>query len=151
MRDRLANFPIVLKFSVLGLAFLVLILLGLTLYVMRISSQSLQEQGLGILTSGVDSIAKFTEGTDRSFKAAAADVVDAFFSRLPQSFSIDVDNRIQVGARRAPALKADDVVLTGNNDLIDAFVAKSKITVGISVREGEDFIRVATSIRKPDG
>lgn len=151
MNQGLRDLPIVLKLSVLGLVFLVAVLLALTLFVVKISSKSLEEQGLSVLTAGVQSITKFTEGTDHSFSVAAANVVEAFYTQLPRPFSKNSDHLLTIGAARLPELKAGDVVLTGNDAIVDQFVGKSKIAVGISVLHGNDFFRVSTSIRKPDG
>jgi len=69
-----------------------------------------------------------------------------FKTYLPGAFSLETG----VG-KQVPSLKAGSVTINGNNEIMDRFTAVTKAACTVFVRNGDDFYRVATSLKKEDG
>ena len=64
-----------------------------------------------------------------------------------------VDGREAVGGRDAPALYFGATKMNNNIDVVDAIGKEDSkgMTATLFVKEGDEYIRVATSVPKPDG
>ena len=83
--------------------------------------------------------------------AVTADV--ASYSRIlratfEEPFSIDRDNKVAVAAMTVPQLKSGAVSLNLNFALIDKFSAKTGTVATIFVADGDNFVRIDTSLKK---
>jgi len=89
------------------------------------------------------------------YHAALAENVDksvaVFRSYFTGAFALDQAKQVAIGNKQAPTLTAGSEVLTLNNDIPDRFTAITKSVATIFARTGDDFIRVATSLKKEDG
>ncbi|WP_130099563.1 methyl-accepting chemotaxis protein [Siccibacter turicensis] len=74
-----------------------------------------------------------------------------FTSFLPQPLSRDASETRTINGFTVPLLKGGDVALHENNDIPDDFLARTGAIATLFVRSGDDFVRVATSLRKEDG
>lgn len=72
-------------------------------------------------------------------------------SHFPDSFSLDQQNRMTVGAENTPVLKHGSTVLNLNFTIPDQFLAQTGVGATIFVRRGNDFIRISTSVKKENG
>lgn len=70
---------------------------------------------------------------------------------LPDDFGLDPTERIDVQGRQVAALRNGQRVLNMDFALLDAFTNRTGLVATIFARDGEDFVRVTTSVRKQDG
>ena len=75
----------------------------------------------------------------------------AFASGLPSGFVLDAAQRVDVQGRLVPTLRNGARVLNMDFSLPDGFTQKTGMLATVFVRDGDDFIRVTTSVRKLDG
>lgn len=86
-------------------------------------------------------------GPQRRVSAAAR----KFAASLSGSFSLDPHARIDVQGRSTPALRNGARTLNMDFALADEFTRETGLVATVFARDGSDFFRVTTSIRKQDG
>jgi methyl-accepting chemotaxis protein-2 (aspartate sensor receptor) len=74
-----------------------------------------------------------------------------FAAALPDRFSLDATQTVDVAGKSTPALRNGSRLLNLDFSLPDGFTERSGMRATVFARVGEDFIRVTTSVRKPDG
>ncbi len=86
-------------------------------------------------------------GQKRRLRAAVRQINAGLNGR----FSLDATGRMDVQGREVATLRCGSRVLNLDFDLADGFTRQTGMLVTVFAREGDDFIRVTTSVRKPDG
>ncbi|MCL2344702.1 MAG: methyl-accepting chemotaxis protein [Desulfobulbus sp.] len=66
-------------------------------------------------------------------------------------FALRADETIEVGSAKTPALTLNGKALNGNVAPFDRFTANTTAVGTLFVRQGDDFVRIATSLKKEDG
>ncbi|WP_333854761.1 methyl-accepting chemotaxis protein [Leclercia sp.] len=74
-----------------------------------------------------------------------------FTTFLPQPLSLDVSQTRTINGQNVPLLKGGDTELHENNTTPDDFLNRTGAISTLFVRSGDDFVRVATSLRKENG
>ncbi len=74
-----------------------------------------------------------------------------FSTFLPQPLNIDTRQIRAINGQNAPLLKGGDTELHENNTFSDDFLNRTGAISTLFVRSGNNFIRVATSLRKENG
>lgn len=74
-----------------------------------------------------------------------------FTTFLPQPFSVDTLQTRTINGLNVPLLKGGDTELHENTTFSDDFLNRTGAISTLFVRSGNDFIRVATSLRKENG
>jgi len=77
--------------------------------------------------------------------------VRRFASSFQGGFSLDTQHRVDVQGRQVATLRSGSRALNLDFDLPDSFTSKTGMVATVFARDGDDFIRVTTSIRKLDG
>ncbi|APV52517.1 hypothetical protein BWI17_17800 [Betaproteobacteria bacterium GR16-43] len=88
---------------------------------------------------------------DTSLRQAAARLTSTFAHQFPGPYAIDEKKVGKIGTTDAPAFKSGDKVLNLNLDEIDRFTGVTGANATVFVRIGDDFFRVATSLKKENG
>ena len=70
---------------------------------------------------------------------------------LTGGFSLDTAHRVDVQGRQVATLRSGARVLNLDYDLPDGFTRQTGMVATVFVRDGDDFIRITTSVRKLDG
>ncbi len=133
----------------LAVAIGVLAVLGsTTLVVGWQASSSLVSKAEDELGTAVDVGERLLQTYDSSLKDTARRLYDTFLAFLPeQDLRADTDERIAIGEFNPPAVYMGDVLLNGNDDPVDLFELATGGVATVFARDGEDFIRVTTSLR----
>ena len=74
-----------------------------------------------------------------------------FTTFLPQPLNLDASQTRTINGQNVPLLKGGDTELHGNNTTPDDFLNRTGAISTLFVRSGDDFVRVATSLRKENG
>ncbi|HDR2862175.1 TPA: Cache 3/Cache 2 fusion domain-containing protein [Enterobacter asburiae] len=74
-----------------------------------------------------------------------------FSTFLPQPLNIDNSQSRTINGMNVPLLKGGETELHENNSLSDDFLSRTGAISTLFVRSGNDFVRVATSLRKENG
>jgi methyl-accepting chemotaxis protein len=90
-----------------------------------------------------------------SYHAALADsagkLTSVFRSYFPGTFALDQTKSVAIGDKQTPLLSSGSTTLNLNSEIADRFTDVTKAVATIFVRMGDDFVRVATSLKKEDG
>ncbi|MFY9996813.1 MAG: Cache 3/Cache 2 fusion domain-containing protein [Leclercia sp.] len=74
-----------------------------------------------------------------------------FTTFLPQPLSLDASQTRTINGQNVPLLKGGETDLHENNTTPDDFLNRTSAISTLFVRSGDDFVRVATSLRKENG
>ncbi|GHV59948.1 methyl-accepting chemotaxis protein [Campylobacterota bacterium] len=74
-----------------------------------------------------------------------------FKAQLPSSYSLNESERIAVAGASTPALRVGGELLNNNAAVVDRFTASSGAVATVFAREGDNFVRVTSSLKKEDG
>jgi methyl-accepting chemotaxis protein len=121
------------------------------LFTWRMSSSASEEAllvnldaQLGMLEASLNSL---HEDAERSLKAALVGLAQL----APAPYVLQPGDQVNVGDRQAPMLRAGGTPLTGNHHACDQVSAIVGGVCSIFARQGDDFIRVSSTVKKPDG
>jgi len=93
--------------------------------------------------------------TMASYHAALAEstqVLDrAFLNTFDGGFVLDQAKQVDVGEVHTPLLKSGATILNGNAAVVDRFRAATGAQCSVFVRSGDDFVRVASTVRDDKG
>lgn len=141
-----ARLGLVVGLGTLGL------LAGALILVSVQASRALQTQAQGELTTAVDIGERMLQVYDSTLIESTQRLYQTFLSFLPEGeLRLDVAQRVQVGAYTPPAVYVGDTRLNGELALVDRFTRATGGVATVFVRDGEDFIRVTTSLTRQDG
>jgi methyl-accepting chemotaxis protein-2 (aspartate sensor receptor) len=88
---------------------------------------------------------------DHALTAEVGRTMALFESFLPGGFSVDDTAKVDINGTPAPTFKAGDHVLNLDYSIPDQFLERSGAIATLFVRNGDDFVRVTTSLKKQDG
>jgi methyl-accepting chemotaxis protein len=74
-----------------------------------------------------------------------------FSSLLPHTFTLDRAQTVEIAGKPAPVLRNGATVLNLNFAIPDHYTESTGATATIFARQGDDFIRITTSVKKQDG
>ncbi|MGG1948299.1 Cache 3/Cache 2 fusion domain-containing protein [Trinickia sp. NRRL B-1857] len=97
------------------------------------------------------SIAQTIAVIDHSLSAEVDRTMTLFESFLPGGFSLDDVNKVDINGTAASTFKAGDHVLNLDFSVPDQFLQRSGAIATVFARNGDDFVRVTTSLKKQDG
>jgi len=72
-------------------------------------------------------------------------------SSLTGKFSVDTQNRMEVAGVSVPQFKNGETTLNMNFDAVDKFTVQTGTVATIFVADGDDFVRITTTVKKENG
>ena len=115
------------------------------------ASQQLADEAHARIADKEQSIRAMVEMFDKALSAEATRAMTLFASFLPPDFSLDATRTVDIGGVAAPVLSAGGQPLNLDYAIPDQFLKKSGAIATIFARDGDDFVRVTTSLKKQDG
>jgi methyl-accepting chemotaxis protein len=88
---------------------------------------------------------------DKAVSSEAVSFGKIFAAGLPGEFSVDTANTVEVGGKQVPTLKNGDTPLNLDFSAPDRFTRETGGNATIFVANGDDFVRITTSVRKENG
>ncbi|GHV05938.1 methyl-accepting chemotaxis protein [Campylobacterota bacterium] len=76
---------------------------------------------------------------------------EIFRAQFPNDFSLNESERIMVAGASTPAMRVSGELLNNNTNIVDRFTASSDAVATVFARDGDNFVRVTTSLKKEDG
>jgi methyl-accepting chemotaxis protein len=86
-----------------------------------------------------------------SLERDAANQARAMVLLFPDGFSSAPGSELNSSGLRIPVLRSGSTVVNNNSALMDRFAAANRGIASVLVRDGDNFVRIATSVRKEDG
>ncbi|WP_321856810.1 Cache 3/Cache 2 fusion domain-containing protein [Burkholderia cenocepacia] len=115
------------------------------------AGQQLAEEAHKRIDDREQSIRAMVDLFDKALTAEANRSMSLFASFLPADFSLDAARTVDIGGVAAPTLLAGGQPLDLDYSIPDQFLKKSGAIATIFARDGDDFVRITTSLKKQDG
>ncbi|WP_437886856.1 methyl-accepting chemotaxis protein [Phytobacter sp. V91] len=115
------------------------------------ASQQLESLAMEDLHNQSTGVLDMVEMFNSSLSEEVESYTRLFNSFLPQPVSIDRSQSREINGISVPLLKGGDSELHENNATVDDFLTRTGAIATLFVRSGDDFVRVATSLRKENG
>ena len=115
------------------------LLLGIAWSISRVMEHKVQQE----LEHGVSMLERFIEANDRDLRQRTQFLADSFASSLTGTLELDHSGE--------PLLRLDGVALNGDNARIDRFTSATGAVATVFMRQGDDYLRVASSLKTDKG
>jgi len=111
-----------------------------------------KEGTLGQIRLNLGLINQMISLADAATKGDADEKARALVYMHPGTFTVDATRSVKIGAVDTPLMLLDGQTVNLNFATVDRFSTLNRKSVAtVFVRKGEDFVRVATSLKKEDG
>lgn len=125
--------------------------LTFTLVLSHQASQQLESLAREDLKSQTSGVVDMVQMFDATLTEEVNNYTQLLNSFIPQPISRDASQMQTLNSLSIPLLKGGDLSLHENNALTDDFQKRTGSIATLFVRSEDDFVRVATSLRKEDG
>lgn len=127
------------------------LLLALTLIQSQNASRQLESLAVDDMVNQVQGITEMASMFNATLTQEVGNYTQLFVSFLPKRFSRDETTRVQVGEFSTPTLRAGLKTLNLDQIAVDDFTDRTAAVATVFVRDGDNFIRISTSLKKQDG
>ncbi len=145
------QFMVGTKLTAFTLGLITSIFLAFILFVVYTMSSSMERRSIELVNTQADGVKTMIETFNRTQLNAVEKFSRVFASLLPGTFSVDASRTVDTGGKALPVMKHDETDLNLNFESVDRFSAMTGGNATIFIKQGDDFIRVATSVKKADG
>jgi methyl-accepting chemotaxis protein len=145
------QFMVGTKLTAFTLGLITSIFLAFILFVVYTMSSSMERRSIELVNTQADGVKTMIETFNRTQLNAVEKFSRVFASLLPGTFSVDASRTIDTGGKVLPVMLHDAADLNLNFESVDRFSAMTGGNATIFIKQGDDFIRVATSVKKADG
>ncbi|MDO8051110.1 Cache 3/Cache 2 fusion domain-containing protein [Janthinobacterium sp. SUN211] len=139
------------KITVFTFALVSLILASLTTLISIRTSNALEQRAEAAVTSELNSVMTTTEVFHTAMVNEAASFARLFAAEFPGPFSVDTGAMVAVAGKATPALANGNRVLNLDTSLVDRYTAQTGVIATIFAANGDEFVRISTSLKKQDG
>lgn len=139
------------KLSLLTGASVATLFLLFTFLLSHNASQQLEDLAVEDLHNQSTGMVDMVEMFNTSLSEKVESYTRLFTTFLPQPLNSDSSQSRTINGLTVPLLKGGETELHENNTLSDDFLSRTGAISTLFVRSGNDFIRVATSLRKENG
>ncbi len=123
------------------------LMLPLYVFTGRVMQERTEKVQAQLLTQSLNMIDAFNE----SLKITTRQFEKVLLGEIGGAFSLNPASRIDVAGTSTPALVLGSTPVNGNNDIVDRFSSKTGNVATLFVKDGNEFVRIATSVLKEDG
>jgi methyl-accepting chemotaxis protein len=133
-------------------ALLVLLLLAaFTFYVAKHSAAVLEKSHIDDMKRQVNLAKGILDVYEHTVSQSTEKLTNVFISYFPGRFQLEPGRTVRIGAVDTPALLYDNKVLNLDFETIDRFTKMTGGVATVFARDGDDFVRITTSLKKQDG
>ncbi|PKB20867.1 methyl-accepting chemotaxis protein [Janthinobacterium sp. 64] len=139
------------KITVFTVALVSLILASLTTLISIRTSTVLEQRAEAAVTSELNSVMTTTQVFHTAMVNEAASFARLFAAEFPGPFTVDAGAMVAVAGKATPALANGGKVLNLDTALVDRYTAQTGVIATIFAANGDEFVRISTSLKKQDG
>ena len=131
---------------------LVSLIFSIYAFVISAATSSLVEQrAMQEISDQTKAVIDMIDVFDQAVSDEAARAGKLFASNFPEKFSVEATRTIDVAGKPVPVLKTGTADLNMEFGVVDKFTAISNIPATIFVKNGDEFVRISTSVKKENG
>ncbi|MBY6017388.1 methyl-accepting chemotaxis protein [Halomonas denitrificans] len=138
------------QISVLALGILTMVMVGLGTTAYQLSATALHQEAIQNVRNELDAMASLVEIQYQAQRQLAQHNAQVFSELFPGPFRLAGQSGPS-GTRREPQLLSSQEVMNGRDEEVDRFASLTNGNATIFVRSDDDFVRIASSLRKEDG
>lgn len=142
---------IVHRISLLLLAATLAIFVAFTAFVAVGSSRALVDDAGRQLDRNVGLIGEMLSFYDQTLRHDTRQLGNIFFSMFPEGMRLDAQRTVAIGGIDSPVLEYQGQPLNLDFETVDLFTKMTGGAATVFVRDGDDFLRITTSLKKADG
>ena len=146
-----ANWNVGTKISAFSFALAGFIIAALVLTISLTTASLLEEHADENMQDQLHGVLSTVELFNRTVSNEAVSFGRIFATGFQGAFESDADAAVEIGGKRVPALTHDGKVLNLDFAAPDHFSRQTGGNATIFVADGEDFVRVSTSVKKENG
>jgi len=139
------------RLAALSCTLVALLFLAFSWALTQAAGTQVREQVMKQVDGKNRSIGEMISVVDQTLTAEVGRSMTLFASFLSGPFTIDENAKIDINGVATPTFKAGERVLNLDFTIPDQFLERSGAVATVFVRNGDDFIRVTTSLKKQDG
>ena len=139
------------KITIFTFALVSLILASLTALISIATTRVLEQRAEAAVTSELNSVMTTTEVFHTAMVNEAASFARLFAAEFPGPFTVDAHAMVAVAGKATPALANGGKVLNLDTALVDRYTAQTGVIATIFAANGDEFVRISTSLKKQDG
>ncbi len=128
-----------------------LLLSAFTLYVVHYSENVLERSHIDDMKRQVNLAKGMLEVYEHTVSQSTEEFSHVFTSYFPERFRLDPRHTIRIGAVDTPLLQHGSRALNLDFATIDRFTKMTGAVATVFARQGNDFVRITTSLKKEDG
>lgn len=144
------NWPIAKQIGTLAFVLTLIIFSLLSFISYKSASNVLSDKGVTAMQANMDSITDMLELQYNSLLQIAKRNADVFKDMYPGQFS-KTDDKVDILGISTPTLQYEQEQVNASNHTVDRFANLTGGNATVFVRDGDDFVRIATSLKKADG
>jgi len=147
LRQRLRHASIGTKLALIVALLQVAVLMGLAFAMAQVSTSQLRAATAHELKTQQDSIGDMLSLFDYSLQQQADRFLNILSDQYSGRFTLSPDQQVEVSGRQTPTLKDGLEVLNDNSWKLDRFTNQTGTPATIFARDGDDFVRISTSLK----
>ncbi len=128
-----------------------------TLFAVAITAMSfwlgsvLEAKGIASIKQANQQAVDMIDAYNSSLEKSAEKLGGLLVAAYPNGFSLDEGAQAEIAGQAVPVLRSGGVSQILNFETVDRFTANSGAIVTLFARQGDDFVRISTSLKKENG
>jgi len=151
MRFTIRNWSLGKKLITAEALLVFLLLAAFTFYVYNYSKTLMESSHIDDMKRQVNLAKGMLEVYENTVSQSTEEFSNVFTSYFPERFQLDPRRTVKIGTVDTPVLLHGNSALNLNFETIDRFTKMTGAVATIFVKNGDDFVRITTSLKKQDG
>lgn len=148
---RFSNLKLANQITLIATLLSLTILTGLIVFSGQFSNRSMTAEAENAFSQQINSLRRSADLIYQVSQTQVSGLADQFAGDYKAQLTVDGTRKIPVDGRDAPVVKIGETVLNTDASALDGFTQRTGAAATVFVRDGDDFIRVATTLRNKDG
>jgi len=142
---------ILVRVSLVVIGTMGLVLLATVIMLNTILAKTMETSERDALRNYNGLVVDMASSYDGSLRQTVGQLAAVFASYYPGTFALDSGQRVVIEGRSTPQLTSGDDIVNLGTDAVDRYTAVTGAVATVFARDGDDFVRVTTSLKKQDG
>jgi len=148
---RFQDLSILVRVSLVVIGAMGVVLLATVLTLNMILAETMETSERDALRRYNGLVVDMASSYDGSLRQTVGQLASVFASYYPGTFVLDGAQRVEIEGRSTPLLTSGGVAVNLRTEAADRYTAVTGAVATVFARDGDDFVRVTTSLKKQDG
>ncbi len=148
---RFSNLKLANQITLIATFLALAILAGLIVFSGRFSNQSMTTQAETSFKEQVDGLRRTADLVYQLSETQVSKIADEFDTQYKSQLTVDDTQTVAIQGKEVPVVKLGDKVLNSDEAALDSFASRTGAVATVFVHNGDDFVRISTTIRDEQG